>query len=420
MKVVIINKSDSTGGAAVVSFRLMNALRAEGVDARMLVAEKLTGSPYVELAAPPLRIKVPFLAERLRIFAATGFDRRNLFKIDTASDGLPLYRNPLVREADVICLDWVNQGLLSFRGLRRLAALGKPIVWTMHDMWNMTGVCHHAGACRRFEGVCHDCPLLGARAGKDDLSRRTWERKKELYSRPFTFVAVSRWLAGRARASSLLGCGQDVRVIPNAFPFPASAPVRRQPDGEVRVLFGAARLDDPIKGLPILVEATRMLRERFPEHAARMRLVTFGGVRDADALAGFGIPHTHLGVLMGDESVRKAYAGCDMVVSSSLFETLPGTLVEGQAYGCVPVSFDRGGQSDIIDHLSTGYLARMGESVEESALNLAEGLVWAAGAVESDPAIISRMDASARDRFSGPAVARTYISLFRQLLGKNR
>ncbi len=50
LKVVIINKSDSTGGAAVVSFRLMNALRTAGVDARMLVAEKLTDSPFVEAA----------------------------------------------------------------------------------------------------------------------------------------------------------------------------------------------------------------------------------------------------------------------------------------------------------------------------------------------------------------------------------
>ena len=42
MKLVIINKSDSRGGAAVVSFRLMKELRKKGVEASMLVAEKLT------------------------------------------------------------------------------------------------------------------------------------------------------------------------------------------------------------------------------------------------------------------------------------------------------------------------------------------------------------------------------------------
>ena len=39
MKVAIINRSDERGGAAVVSARLMEALRAKGVDARMIVAE---------------------------------------------------------------------------------------------------------------------------------------------------------------------------------------------------------------------------------------------------------------------------------------------------------------------------------------------------------------------------------------------
>ncbi len=93
-KILIINKSDSTGGAAVVSRRLMEALRAEGADARMLVVEKLTDSPFVEVAAPPEKEMIPFLAERLKIFLANGLSRKTLFKIDTASDGLPLWEHP--------------------------------------------------------------------------------------------------------------------------------------------------------------------------------------------------------------------------------------------------------------------------------------------------------------------------------------
>ena len=69
MKIVIINRSDHTGGAAVVSFRLMNALRDAGADARMLVVEKLSDSPYVEICAPADKARIPFLKERLKIFA---------------------------------------------------------------------------------------------------------------------------------------------------------------------------------------------------------------------------------------------------------------------------------------------------------------------------------------------------------------
>ena len=40
MKIVILNTSDSKGGAAIVSLRLMRALCAAGMDARMLVVDR--------------------------------------------------------------------------------------------------------------------------------------------------------------------------------------------------------------------------------------------------------------------------------------------------------------------------------------------------------------------------------------------
>ena len=96
LKIAIVNKSDSTGGAAVVSFRLMEALRRAGADARMVVAEKLTDSPFVSVAAPEWQIKIPFFSERLKIFIENRFNRSTLFKIDTASDGLDLMKNTVV------------------------------------------------------------------------------------------------------------------------------------------------------------------------------------------------------------------------------------------------------------------------------------------------------------------------------------
>ena len=47
MKVVLVNKSDSKGGAAVVSLRLMHALVDAGVDARMLVIDKQSADNLV-------------------------------------------------------------------------------------------------------------------------------------------------------------------------------------------------------------------------------------------------------------------------------------------------------------------------------------------------------------------------------------
>lgn len=416
MRIAILNKSDSTGGAAVVSRRLMEALRAEGHDARMLVVEKLSESPFVELAASHRKAMVPFLAERLRIFVANGFSRKTLFKIDTASDGLPLWRHPLVKEADAVLLNWVNQGMLSLKGIERILRLGKPVLWTMHDMWNMTGICHHAGECRRYRSDCGECMLLGPRKGLHDLSRKVWERKSRLYGLPrnLHFVAVSTWLADKARESGLLS-GRSVSVIPNAFRLPDSSPFRpHSTDGKIRLLFGAARLDDPIKGLGKLKEALIALKDMNPELASRMELVTFGGVKYPESIEGFAITHRHLGMLHGEDAVKDAYSQGDILVSASEYETLPGTLVEAQAYGCIPVSFDRGGQRDIVDDGTTGFLVNHSEGAD----GLATAMMKAAAVLadkDRHVCFMKAMRASVEDKFSAGKVAESYVRLIQSI-----
>ena len=47
-----------------------------------------------------------------------------------------------------------NQGMLSLTDIRRIIQSGKPIVWTMHDMWPFTGICHYAGDCDKYATQC--------------------------------------------------------------------------------------------------------------------------------------------------------------------------------------------------------------------------------------------------------------------------
>ncbi|MBO5444634.1 MAG: glycosyltransferase [Muribaculaceae bacterium] len=405
-RVTFISRSDLRGGAAIVTYRLVEALRAEGVDARMLVCEKMSDSEFVDVCSSRLLIQYYFLKERLYVWLRNGRNRKTLFKIDPALDGLPICNHPWVKEADAIVLGWVNQGMLSLKGVRKLSSLGKPMVWIMHDMWNMTGVCHHAGKCSGFLHECGDCPLLGGKAHIDDMSHTTWAYKKRLYENvPLRFVAVSTWLAEKARESSLMR-NLDITVIPNPFSIDMEeTPERDETDGTSGIAFGAARLDDPIKGLPVLKKALKIIRDTQPEKASRMRLVTFGNVKDPAALDGIAIKHQHLGVLQGQESIKKAYRDCDIVVSTSDFETLPGTLIEGQAYGCIPVALSHGGQKDIIDHLHTGWLANWNDSESLRAENIAEGILWAFDH-RDDTDMKTRMRESVKEKFDAAEVAR--------------
>lgn len=421
MRIAIINKSDSTGGAAVVCRRLLDAFRKENINADMLVVEKLTDSPYIHIAGSSKAIKFSFLLERLKIFIKNGFNRETLFKIDTGSDGLPLWNHPLVKSADAILINWVNQGMLSLKGVEKILALGKPVIWTMHDMWCMTGVCHHAGSCEGFLEKCSNCPLFAS-------AESVWKRKRSVYNclldkhesgKNLAFVAVSNWLADKAAASALLK-NERVLVIPNAFDMnrEIASVVERKEDDKIRILFGAARIDDPIKGFPILTETLRFIKDRYPDVAAGIELITFGSVKEKTVLDDIAVSHHHLGMVKGDSAIRKVYENADILVSSSSYETLPGTLVEAQAYGCIPVSFDRGGQRDIVEHLNTGFIAELQDERSRSVENLAKGILWAISIVKDIPRLNDmkqKMRLNVEQKFSASAVARSYLSLIESM-----
>lgn len=443
MKILIINKSDSTGGAAVVSRRLMEALREEGEDARMLVAEKLTDSPYIAKIAPEWRLKGAFIADRLRIAVANGGNRKTLFKLDAAAAGIDISRHPWVKEADAIILNWINQGVLSLQGIRRLMP-EKKILWVMHDMWNFTGLCHHADRCEGYTlrepggGRCGYCPMLGRRASRRDLSFRINKAKKRLYkSKSIRFIAVSNWLAERARESWLLS-DQRISVIPNAFPIKGidsgdealnkeklsiSAADNHAFKGDcsevgrpLTLIFGAARLDDQIKDFPLLIESLEVLKAKAPELASRTRLILFGGIKDETLLSRLPLTYDYKGMLRNPKEIADLYRGSDIVISTSKWETLPGTLIEGQAYGAWPLALPNGGQTDIIDHGVTGWLAVAdGSSRSEKAVAIADGIIGSEAILRGDhEGIRNRLRESVERKFSAKAVAREYIGLLRE------
>lgn len=417
MKVTFISHADTLGGAAIVTYRLMCALRNEGVDARMVVFTKCTDDPNVSCIGTRFGRGMRFLSERMEIALFNGFSYSKLFKVSTASVGTRVYSHPWVKEADVVVLGWFNQGLLSLRGIRRLHNMGKPLVWVMHDMWAMTGICHHAYECRRFkDGGCGKCQFLtGHRVA--DLSRRVWQKKMDLVSRvPVRYVAVSHWLAGQARESLLLR-DAAIEVVPNAFPAdfysPSGTgeadqdPLASSGANELRVVICAARLDDPIKGLPYAIDALNYIFDNHPDIARRMTAIFVGELRDPAALDSLRLHHLMLGRVNDHAMLRQIYAYSQVVLSTSLYESLPGTLIEGQSMGCIPVTFDRGGQCDIVDHLVTGYIAEY-----KNPESVAEGIIW--GATQSG---ISReeLHQTVVDRFSSGAIARRFIDIFNDL-----
>ena len=416
MRVLIINTSEKTGGAAIAARRLMEALKNSGVQVHMLVRDRQTDAADVVELPPSWLNMWRFIWERLVIWKANRFKRHNLFEVDIANTGIDVTELPEFKQADIIHLHWVNQGMLSLREIDRIMQAGKPVVWTLHDMWECTAICHHAYQCRRYETQCHHCPFLRL-PGRNDLAARVFRQKERIFSHaPLHVVTVSQWLRQKVEQSALLG-NKPVTVIPNTlstteFTLHEAAAARRAfglPVDKQIILFGAARIDDPIKGFPLLLKSLQQLLRMHPETGSRLHLVLFGGLKSRDRLRDVPVSYTYLGTVRQTADLSRLYGAADVLVSASYYETFGQTLIEAQACGCVPVAFGGSGQQDIISHKANGYLADY-----LSTRSLAEGIYWAM----TEGAHLSRqaLRQTVVSRYATPVVAQSYRELYRSLL----
>lgn len=387
-RAVLLSTNDERGGAAIVTLRLARALARRGVDTTMLVANRFGTDPLVEQVSAG---RLPFLAEHTELFVHNGFDRRGVFALSTGRFGADISTHPAVVAADTIIIGWVNQGFLSLDTIGRLAQSKKNIIWVMHDMWNATGICHHTGECTHWAdgSGCHNCPLLRPR--RNSFAHRVWEKKKALYTGSnIHFVAVSQWLADRCRQSTLMA-GCEVTVIPNPLD-PGDAP-REELTGKT-VMMAAARLDDPIKGLPEAIATLNRLEGTGAE------ALFVGALKNPRALDGLKIPYRRVGTVTDPSEMRRYYEQASVVLSTSQFETLPTTLIEAQAAGAWPVAWLRGGQADIIS-----------DGINGSLLTYGADLAGAIAAHLTRSALRTATLRKSAVRFDPDAVVEAYISL---------
>ena len=410
MNVLLVNTSETTGGAAIACGRILKALRGEGVDARMMVRNLEGGAEGVVQVGSALHRKWSFLRERAAIWAAKGYSRDNLFYVDIANSGIDITRSKAFRKADIIHLHWINQGFISLRGLEKIVASGKPIVWTMHDMWPFTGVCHHADNCTRYNAECHDCPLLPKR-GFNDLARDVFDRKAAaLEKADVTFVGCSKWLAGLC-SKSRIAEGHKVVSIPNPIDTSSYAPADKAavrsrlglPQDKKLILFCSVKTTDIRKGMKYFQDCCNILREN---SADEIEVLILG--KNSELLGStLALPSHALGYVGGGGSLADFYNAADVFVTPSLQENLPNTIMEALSCGVPCVGFDIGGIPEMIDHLKNGYVARY-----KSAEDLARGISWVL-----DEADYSTLCCNAREKavesYSEAVVARQYIELFK-------
>ncbi len=363
MNIVHICTSDLRHGAGVAAYRLHKALKKKGVYSTLIVAQKFSKDEDV-LSAKPEPVNLLSRAYRWGHYGLeltlNLLGPQNVYSY--LSQGIE--NHPAIRQADVIHLHNIHWPFRNFSLNLLKIGKAKPLFWTFHDMWPITGHCYHSFECQKWMAGCKGgCPyLLTFIPLAWDSCPMQWEIKKKIYAgTSFHVVAPSLWLTQLAQRSPLL-TGHPVTCIPNIvdtanFRILNKDSLRRSygfSEREKLILFVAANINIPLKGLNCLLDVLINLNHPI--------VVIVAGKGKIPARYSKRLRIYHFGKLNEDHKLCELYNLADITILPSLAENLSNVMGESMACGTPVVGSRVGGIPDMIDHQINGFLFPPGDS----------------------------------------------------------
>ncbi len=199
MNILHINQTDVIGGR-FNGYNMQQALD-KSCNVEMAVWNRTSQSPHVHIMPPCNSVLRFFALNTIRIGDRLGLDGL----VD--SGGWLLPTRDYFERADVVHLHLIhNRANLSILSLPKLSIL-KPLVWTLHDPWAMTGGCEHSFDCDRWQTGCAPrCPYPRRRSPfQHYMPYLHWKIKKYVYQHSdMSLIVSSRWMQERIEKSPLL------------------------------------------------------------------------------------------------------------------------------------------------------------------------------------------------------------------------
>ena len=348
MNVLSINYRSNGGGAATVAKGLFKALPSLGHTSRMLTGFPSTPEPDIASIALSWPGRIPYHALNLAGLNYLGIPGQRR-----------LLAHPFVAEADVLHLHNLHGGYFNYRWLPSLTAL-KPVVWTLHDMWPLTGHCSHSFECRRWTTGCGACPYPKIYPPiRRDATHLEWRLKHRLYAHSTALIVTpSRWLAGLV-GESMLG-HLPVQVVPNAVDTALYAPQSVEscrnalglPTDKVILLFVAEHVDSPFKRFDFRPRVFQMLSENIRR---QLLLLVMGADAPQQNTIG-GIPAVYTGFIADDHRKAQIFNAADALLYPTRADNCPMVIQEALSCGCPTVAEDVGGVGELVRDNDTGLL----------------------------------------------------------------
>ena len=409
IKVVHLVAGSLNGGAARGAYWLHKGLLGHGVESHIITNhhDDLNDPTVTSLSTSKFRRIISLIVGQLDSLLLLIFPKRKNRIFSTGFFGLNYKVNLHFKEADIVHLHWVN-GLVSTRSVK---GINKPVVWSIRDMWPITGGCHYSLDCEKYKSGCGVCPQLNGSLGID-FTKSTAKAKKKSF-RKVNAVGISEWITSEVNKSFIFGEGRAVTINNNvdcSLFFPIEKDVARQVlgiDTEKKIILtGSTNVEDFYKGFSLFLDSLKYLNKD------DYFLCVFGKA-DISSLESTGLEFKALGYLNDDISMRLAYNVADVFVAPSVQEAFGKTLIESLACKTPVVCFDATGPAGIIEDRVDGYKA-----IPFQPEDLARGIDWILH--KSDYKSLSEAARrSALNKFDSAVIAEKYIDLYSDLVSKD-
>lgn len=363
MNILYLNTTWQCGGAEKVASRLLQGMRDRGHQAWQIVSYDTKNSEL------PEGVHVIYRSRLMRIF-------NRLITGNHGNQSLHIwysrwYIRSFIKKhrIDVVHLHNPHDNFLGIRDIADLAAQ-RPVVWTLHDFWAMTGHCTYPHGCGdRWQEGCRTCDCLGNYPAlrKDVAGQLFQEKQRAFREQKILFTVPSEWMRQQFEASHLQGlpCVRIYNSLDTGLWKPLDKQeVRKQYQIDFKgniIGFIAADPGKRLKGMDYLLEALGQIPD--PEHY----LLLIAGQESEELKrldARFQV--RHFGYLHTQKELNEFYALADLLVNPSVYETFGLTNIEAMACGTPVAAFPVCTMPEIVKE-SCGWL-----SEEVSAAALAE------------------------------------------------
>lgn len=240
---------------------------------------------------------------------------------------------------------------------------GGPVIWTLHDIWPITGHCAYFGIeeCTKWKTGCNNCPRLDTypKSIFFDNSENNYNLKKEIFTSlsNITLIPVSNWLSDLLAQSFLRNIPKQ--TIHNGVDVSVFKPYE---EGNGNYIIGVASIWEDRKGLTDF----HKLRKILPADIGIL-LVGLSEDQIQNLPSGIkGIERT-----TSKEKLASLYSSAIALVNPTYEDNFPTVNIEALASGTPVITYNTGGSSEAIDS-NTGFVVKKGDiaGLANSIVNL--------------------------------------------------